>query len=90
MCVGGGEGLLDNFNEAKGMNLIHTTNLIPFNRDSTKPLIHLQHKFMAMLVGSNLGQGKAMVCEICTRRKLNMYSIELLKNTLMTQAMEMK
>jgi hypothetical protein len=31
-----------------------------------------------------------MVCEICTRRKLNMYSIELLKNTLMAQAMEMK
>jgi hypothetical protein len=56
--VGGGGGLLDNFNEAKGMNLIHTTNLIPFNGDSTKPLNHLQHKFMATLVGSILVEAK--------------------------------
>jgi hypothetical protein len=80
--VGGNWKLMDNVDEATSMNLIWTNNLIPFDKDIIKPWNCLQPKFMAILATSNLGQGKDFAYKMYSRRKHNMCSLELFKNTL--------
>jgi hypothetical protein len=74
--------LVDNADEAAGMNLIYTTNMILFDKESIKPLNRLQHKFMAIPTATTVRRGKAIAYEIDSRRKRNKCSLEFFRNIL--------